>query len=856
MGRLEQPVGAAPAGGGVTMIEEALTVIENYLKLVRDYLPESIAIDVIEELRAYIIDAAEEEGGGSLTVESAKRTVARFGAPSEVAEEYKESMMLDEEEEDAEVSVSSSPPITTPKSAIHEKSIRTADISPDRVSSNIEAMFHFILVAGILICLTAYPAWITALIIAPIQLALITGFAIWIAFRNAILGIKPTKRSYDDWPFLQRLVSYPDKFLPLQSKVGLMFELALMLCTVAATVVSPPMLVIVPAFLFRILILTRRLSDNDPISYARADFAVEFISVLSINLGFFLSFTSSFYWYNPLFPIVAILAGFFDVFMVIRLTALVPDLWIQSEDLSSKSHSITTIEIADKGGRPTSHEGVFAKTAILSLFWTVVIPLFIFPFTSSASFIGYYMIFVIFFQIPGLMGLQLGNIARIKRKGTILWDESNSSWSLLRRFLTLPKGTYLEQSTTILRADLLFTFILAVASLSVMLTYNIPLDLQLSLLLFATFMGIRVILLDDRWRNPVERSFDRAEFFVNIAILIIGTFILSMFFRPDDMWSRFWARYELQNYFYAIWSFLSLYLLFSTVARGQTLWKDRVPEEPRSERTKISDEVPYDRPRIRKLVTEQYGNALSEVAGWSAVLGIVMGIVILMGLDDLSVFILFTYGSGIGILIGITLFAGLVLTTLYFVWRRNGVAKEMNPRVIGKRRRIEATIDLLVTGYAFWFVLSNQMTFLNLARGYASHLTSLSEAHTPIGIVISTLFMTLLFLTPLIRVFSDLGGLVGGDNRFSRNTLMTSGAFYVILLGILVGMTPYSGFGTFLQASVYGFTGLILLLAAPIILQTITSKFHMMEIPRELPRSRKEPLIEDLGHGEIDLPIN
>ena len=78
------------------MTEDALKIIEEYLSLVREYLPSSIADDIVDELRGYIVEAAEEEGAGTLSVESAKRTVSRFGAPSEVAEEYKESMLLEE----------------------------------------------------------------------------------------------------------------------------------------------------------------------------------------------------------------------------------------------------------------------------------------------------------------------------------------------------------------------------------------------------------------------------------------------------------------------------------------------------------------------------------------------------------------------------------------------------------------------------------------------------------------------------------------------------------------------------------------------------------------------------------------
>ena len=74
------------------MEDDATNVIEEYLLLVREKLPESIADDVITELRTYMMEAASEAGGGTVTVESAKKAVARFGAPGEVADEYRYSM--------------------------------------------------------------------------------------------------------------------------------------------------------------------------------------------------------------------------------------------------------------------------------------------------------------------------------------------------------------------------------------------------------------------------------------------------------------------------------------------------------------------------------------------------------------------------------------------------------------------------------------------------------------------------------------------------------------------------------------------------------------------------------------------
>jgi hypothetical protein len=82
------------------MSDDPNQIIESYLNLVKGNLPEAIAEDVISELRDYIHEAALEEGAGKLTARSAKKAVAQFGAPSEVAQEYTLSMMAAESDFD------------------------------------------------------------------------------------------------------------------------------------------------------------------------------------------------------------------------------------------------------------------------------------------------------------------------------------------------------------------------------------------------------------------------------------------------------------------------------------------------------------------------------------------------------------------------------------------------------------------------------------------------------------------------------------------------------------------------------------------------------------------------------------
>jgi hypothetical protein len=85
------------------LTEDPTVAIDEYLTLVRSYLPDEIADDVIREIRAYLIEGAQELGHGQFSIESVRKSISRFGAPSEVAQEYSRSILeADEDEPDDE----------------------------------------------------------------------------------------------------------------------------------------------------------------------------------------------------------------------------------------------------------------------------------------------------------------------------------------------------------------------------------------------------------------------------------------------------------------------------------------------------------------------------------------------------------------------------------------------------------------------------------------------------------------------------------------------------------------------------------------------------------------------------------
>jgi hypothetical protein len=66
------------------MTENPDSVIEEYLALVDEHLPDSISEDVITELRTYMMETARDMGEGEVTLQSAKKVVAQIYLASRV----------------------------------------------------------------------------------------------------------------------------------------------------------------------------------------------------------------------------------------------------------------------------------------------------------------------------------------------------------------------------------------------------------------------------------------------------------------------------------------------------------------------------------------------------------------------------------------------------------------------------------------------------------------------------------------------------------------------------------------------------------------------------------------------------
>ena len=332
------------------MTDEPITVIEEYLALVNEHLPRSISEDVITELRTYMVETARDLGEGEITLHSAKKVVAQFGAPSEVAKEYKYSML----------------PETIPsESVVHldEKQIPKQEGEPqleveepeprkDPTASPLGAFLQGISIAfvwAILVVLVStltgpiwLQPWATLTIVCQFWIVLLGLGALTFLLkrRKTILW----KRSYPEWSSIQRFLTLPENVVKeprdaltvvdiLGSLVGIV--IFLMSSSFSPTPLYIP-LIVFPAsatLLAKALYGGKRLSSQDSTSYVKGEFVSTFAALLLIDSSqIWLTsyyYHSSYYLFMAIFMSYSLLWGSVLLFQVVTRSG---DLWWDVDD--------------------------------------------------------------------------------------------------------------------------------------------------------------------------------------------------------------------------------------------------------------------------------------------------------------------------------------------------------------------------------------------------------------------------------------------------------------------------------------------------------------------------------------------
>ncbi|MHA2352636.1 MAG: hypothetical protein ACXABX_05910 [Candidatus Thorarchaeota archaeon] len=342
MAKLERPTDASDKGGGAEMTDEPVSAIEEYLALVREHLPESISEDVITELRTYMVETARDLGEGEVTLQSAKKVVAQFGAPSEVAEEYKFSMLPE-----------TIPPKIEPPQDESEPQVEMKEQEPrkDPTASTSGVYLQGVSIAGawaflvVLMSTLIGPVWLYPGALFPIigQFMLV---GIGLGVLSFHLRRQKTilwKRSYPEWSILQRFLTLPENVVkePRDALVvvDILFSLTGLVMFLFSSMYSPtPLyipLIVFPAsavFLAKAFYSGKRISSQDPTGYIKGEFALTFAALLLIDSSqFWLTnfYRPIFYPFMATFLIYILLWGSVLLFQLVTRSG---DLWWDVDD--------------------------------------------------------------------------------------------------------------------------------------------------------------------------------------------------------------------------------------------------------------------------------------------------------------------------------------------------------------------------------------------------------------------------------------------------------------------------------------------------------------------------------------------
>jgi hypothetical protein len=288
---------------------EGETIIEEYLVLVREKLPDSIADDVISELRSYMHESARDQGDGEITVQSAKKVVAQFGAPGEVADEYRYSMFPETiPDEVVPKEITEEPQHITQQEPAQQVRPQLTPLSQEDPSvsytsffltTSLQSWIWIVIVSlfTLIIGPIGTPLW--TLLIPISQAALVTCALLFhsnnLKWNRTILW----RRAYREWSSLQNYVTLPENSVPemgvnilrldaLISFVGIILFLIasilgnspffLLLCGV-------PVCILLGARIYYRAVTFR--DDKDPIRNSRKQFVINLALLVGLNASIF-----------------------------------------------------------------------------------------------------------------------------------------------------------------------------------------------------------------------------------------------------------------------------------------------------------------------------------------------------------------------------------------------------------------------------------------------------------------------------------------------------------------------------------------------------------------------------------------
>ncbi|NHJ12882.1 MAG: hypothetical protein EAX95_04360 [Candidatus Thorarchaeota archaeon] len=327
-------------------------IIDAYLAMVSDHLDESIADEIIAELRTVMIAAAEDISGGEMNMQSAKKVVARFGAPSEVAAEYTYSMFPERIEAPAK-----------------GPSAREKDLARVGVPSSYSAAFGK---AAKLAVLFSIAFWLGSLFLYPpllyvsLLIPLIQVSTVLLVFgaflrKQRQKGLIPYDRTYREWAFWHRGATFPEnasirfggKLAYLDSFLSVAAFLLFSLIFILPAPVGYSFMIGYPLILLfgcRAILGFQRLGDKDPASFAKYEILLDAPILWLLDVTSQLVFGAWISNSTPITLFLSLVAFLVSPYIIFQIVINLENLWVEtdyyspSETVDSASMEVIMVE--------------------------------------------------------------------------------------------------------------------------------------------------------------------------------------------------------------------------------------------------------------------------------------------------------------------------------------------------------------------------------------------------------------------------------------------------------------------------------------------------------------------------------
>ena len=370
------------------MSEDPMKIIEAYLGHVREHLPEGKADEIIAELRGYMIEMTEALSDEAVTIASAKRVVARFGAPSELAQEYvlpsSDSTEIDMEASQQEVA--------------EDMLEQRRELSP---AGYVVTFLKFITITVLWIVsswtiITPFAYWWASspTIFAPIfQFGMVTVVFAGLLLRSKDRRIQLRNMMFRDWSSRQKLVTFPENLAVEMYGGKVLVDIGLTILTTfffVFSILSPFAFVslAVPFLIAHLVYAIRRFGNSDPASFIRREFAanVGLLVVLNavITWGFYPWAMSS---YRVSAILVYISAGY-SILILYQIVIRLQDLWWEAAgfegDQSEKSPGLSP-DVKRKLLNRTKRTALRSIGGIGATFSAIIVTGLLFPFLTGTG---------------------------------------------------------------------------------------------------------------------------------------------------------------------------------------------------------------------------------------------------------------------------------------------------------------------------------------------------------------------------------------------------------------------------------------------------------------------------------------